>query len=37
MADDLLAEVIDEVAEELGQLCDGYVDRVFSDEFVKPP
>ena len=37
LADDLLSEVVDQVADELGELCDGYVDRLFSSEFVKPP
>ena len=37
LADDLLSEVVDQVTEELGQVCDGYVDQLFSSEFVKPP
>jgi hypothetical protein len=37
LADDLLSEVVDQVTEELGELCDGYVDRLFSSEFDKPP
>lgn len=37
LADELLSEVVDQVAEELGELCDGYMDRLFSSEFIKPP
>ena len=37
LADELLSEVVDEVSEELGELCDGYVDRLFSNEFARPP
>lgn len=36
IADDLLSEVVDQVVEELGQLCDGYIDRLYSSEFVPP-
>ena len=36
LADNLLSEVVDQVADELGHLCDEWVDNVFSNEFTPP-
>lgn len=36
IADELFKEVLEEVATELEQICDGYVDSLYSAEFVRP-
>lgn len=37
IADDILEDLLKGVAGEMGQLCDIYVDDLYSDEFRRPP
>lgn len=37
IADELVTEVLEGVAGEVEQVCDGCVDELFGNEFIRPP
>ena len=37
IADDMLDELVEGVAGEVGQVCDGCVENLYNSEFLRPP